>query len=83
MEAAWKQKRRWCAELIYSENTAGIKYLPAKISDLAFVQKNQQACTPNEPSSFKPRDVKTNRVDEADFSVMALLGVLKGLIDNL
>ena len=83
LEAAWKQKR-WCAEFIYNAITAGVKYLPAKISDFAFIQQNQEACTPDEPSSCKPRDVKTNRADEVDSSsVMAWLGILKGWIDIL
>ncbi|XP_008808274.1 uncharacterized protein LOC103720380 isoform X2 [Phoenix dactylifera] len=67
-----------------SENTAGVKNLPAKFADLAFFQQNQQSYNPDEPiSCWKPREVRTNRTDEVDSSVMARLSILRGRIDNV
>ncbi|KAG1354719.1 hypothetical protein COCNU_07G008310 [Cocos nucifera] len=73
-----------CSINLDSESTAGMKYLPAKSSDLDFFQQNQQSYTPDEPvSCWKPREVKTNKADEVDSSVMARLSILRGRIDNV
>lgn len=72
-EGCLETKESACSMNLDSENTAGMKYLPENFADFAVIPI----------SCWKPPEVKTNRADEVDSSVMARLGILRGRIDNL
>lgn len=76
-------KETACNINLDSENGTAVKYLPAKLTDLSFLQPNLESYTADELNScWKPHEIKMKPADEVDCSIMARLSILKGRIDN-